>query len=573
MNHEKKQAILLEQYLDNLRHNPHTPPPPDLDAETASLARKLFAMQRPTPPDARLQDHLWRQLLAQPRSHDSVSDTPSPNGAYHEPFTHKETQAMLNAASSPILTPTRRWSWGESITVSAAVLALVLFGAFLLYSANSDDNLPPETGSNQNGLQLSATPLSTIPVTPTSTPAPTLISTGTPIPFDAGTSFPPGVIQMTPTIVPPGYPGNDMTMPQADFSLPPYQNEPEPIAVDETVSGTLTSEQPRYLYTFNINKGDLLAYSVTANGQIVVSHMLINIPQNNAGSSGGGGGGGGGGGSAPGESIELSGPLYAPQDSIVWFLVELADPQTTVEYELTLQNQPVQPIAYGDLITTATWDSTYLTQYFQFEGQRNDVISISVDSPIDTKLSLELLDGFVWRSDDDSGVGLNPEILSAFLPADGTYRIAVSAYSGIAIPSDMEYQLSLWLNEQPALDSGLVDLQLTLKQPVHIVTFEGQAGQTVRLTANTPYSASLIVIEALQNNQSLATMQLLPAFTSADTGVASTTNPDITVSREFVIPADGQVRITINADPALSNPAIMIENLATVQLTLETLSE
>ncbi|NWF70940.1 MAG: hypothetical protein HXY40_17785 [Chloroflexi bacterium] len=100
----------LENYLQALRRDPHTLPPPDLDPQLAELARRL-AQQVPVP-TAAARRRMWERALAQ--SH-LLS-----NGHLHEDIQH---MTAIPARPRPTRTQTRV-SWTLLAAACAAALAL-----------------------------------------------------------------------------------------------------------------------------------------------------------------------------------------------------------------------------------------------------------------------------------------------------------------------------------------------------------------------------------------------------------------------------------------------------------------
>lgn len=200
---DDRQSRLLMQYVEALKHDPNSPPPHGLDAETAAFARKL--MHRRT--DRR--ERIWQNVL---NDLDSNQTGGHPMQAIYTP---KQTAPTIN--------------FRIPLTLVAAMLALIVAGV-ILASMNGDPEEPTpfaaqiavdedDIDAEQEVVTATATatptqtftPTWTITASATFTPTPmseggaTLVPTSTPIPTLPDTTTSP--IQPTalrPTVVPSG---------------------------------------------------------------------------------------------------------------------------------------------------------------------------------------------------------------------------------------------------------------------------------------------------------------------------------------------------------------------------------
>ena len=120
-----------------------------------------------------------------------------------------------------------------------------------------------------------------------------------------------------------------------------------------------------------------------------------------------------------------------------------------------------------------------------------------------------------------------------------------------------------------------------------VVTFEGNAGEQVRLEAIPFDSISFTSITVIQNGETIATMDILPNSMSgsgsgsagggnSDGGGSSTDSDTMLprVWREFVIPADGTVSIFLNTSIPTNNSGLVPEIFITqLDLSLTQIDE
>ncbi|MBZ0290248.1 MAG: pre-peptidase C-terminal domain-containing protein, partial [Anaerolineae bacterium] len=169
------------------------------------------------------------------------------------------------------------------------------------------------------------------------------------------------------------------------------------------------------------------------------------------------------------------------------------------------------------------------TFYYSFEGTTGDVIDIVVDSggSVDTSLSLTGPDNYQITSDDDSGRDFDPEISHLVLTSDGTYTIALGAYS-----QGDTGTVTLTLMRAPlrSLDDGPQEVRLNEKVTQDVLTFTAKAGDN--------YQLLLTVRDGTAS----------PSVTVTQDGVTLTTGSSSTATAlavGFIAPEDGPVTVQI----------------------------
>jgi hypothetical protein len=120
---------------------------------------------------------------------------------------------------------------------------------------------------------------------------------------------------------------------------------------------------------------------------------------------------------------------------------------------------------------------------WRYQGQEGDYLSIKAQGEpgIDPFLAVYGPDGTVLVSDDDSGGGLNPEIIDYELPASGLYTVRAHTINSTGL-------VTLTLNVEGQSSGGgplvLGKSQVGQLKPgrVHRWNFEGQSGQVINLS-------------------------------------------------------------------------------------------
>ena len=176
---------------------------------------------------------------------------------------------------------------------------------------------------------------------------------------------------------------------------------------------------------------------------------------------------------------------------LLLFLAARATPEATVHAA-----QEERRLAYGEsvgeILTANNPSHTWL-----FEGRQGDIITIemnAVSDPdftgLDPFLVLEYEDGTTLAEDDDGGNDINSRIENFELPADGTYVIVATSFSG---EESGRYELSLNLVDRPARHveyMGAIPYQepvtaeLTPEVVAHVWEFEGAAGDEIAIAMN-----------------------------------------------------------------------------------------
>jgi hypothetical protein len=150
------------------------------------------------------------------------------------------------------------------------------------------------------------------------------------------------------------------------------------------------------------------------------------------------------------------------------------------QYTLRIERVTVSAITYG-ATSTLDLNPTSSVQSLAFDAQAGDVISVLVDGAVDTVLTITDPQGFVVITDDDGGVGFNPEISRYVVPTNGTYSLLVRSF----VPGDVgSIQVTLNRDDVRSIDTEVRTVSLNSKQSSDILTLQGTAGSRINLNVS-----------------------------------------------------------------------------------------
>ena len=281
-----------------------------------------------------------------------------------------------------------------------------------------------------------------------------------------------------------GFETGPFTVSMAEESV--YCPGADTIPVDQSVAGTISGER-RTCYAVEVSGGSRYSFIVTSPTdtdtmlELYDSNGNLLISDDDSGSH--------------------MNPLlvFDPEQSGTYYVVILGySSETTGEFELSFNAgydfcPNAQPIQLGDVIN-GTLEEDQKACYF-FAGTAGQNILVSVDSLIDTTLTLYDADGGQVAFNDDS-IGLNPQIRTT-LPGDGTYTIGLEVYSGDtgdftltfetapAYTNPFENALLLPANQRvrgEITETDAIFLELFEYQGYgDLYYFEGSGGQTIQV--------------------------------------------------------------------------------------------
>ncbi len=271
----------------------------------------------------------------------------------------------------------------------------------------------------------------------------------------------------------------------------------QPIQIGETVRGTLVDEASSVSYLFQTDaalKVLLVAYS-----EDFVPGLT---PQNITSNRGGGGGGGGSEVNLPATTIWA---LDLPANSQILVTVDNDpnDPHVRGDFRLSVLPLPAQTSLAPDQPVTMTLDEQNPVSLAAFEGTAGEQISLSVQGDtayLDTKMWLLDANGSPLEIDDDSGLGLSPELNRVYLPEDGLYTVLIEAKGYAPASGD----ISLTFNVEP-VPSGANPPDAENATPIEL-------GQTVQGELSPQHPAQTYSFATGDQETRVAVFALSPNF-------------------------------------------------------------
>ncbi|GAB4514555.1 MAG: hypothetical protein OHK0046_16830 [Anaerolineae bacterium] len=311
------------------------------------------------------------------------------------------------------------------------------------------------------------------------------------------------------TIVATSYSG-DAT---GSFTLYMETSNLETVVFGESVRGALDEETPLTAYQLTVEDGDTFVISLETDSYstyVTVTDTNGTTLRETFGGS------------------EVIGPFFAEEDGGYVITVSTYDTFTASSYTLTAEVITPEALTLNQSLSFEFPENGL--RYFTFEATSGDVLNITVESggTVDTQITLIGPDGLQMMSDDDGGVGFDPELLNIVLDQNGTYALLVQPY----IAGD-NGQIKLLVQDTglPSLDEGAQVVRVSEKQFDGVVSFEGVAGERIALSARV-----------------LSTGQSDPFITVTQAGETLATNSIGQVERltiEFTVPEDGVVRVRV----------------------------
>ncbi len=177
-------------------------------------------------------------------------------------------------------------------------------------------------------------------------------------------------------------------------------------------------------------------------------------------------------------------------------------------YTLAVNLVDAEPLTLGETVT-ATFEEDVNVLYFAIENDTTSIVDITVDSGglLDTKMELSSAWGYVEHQIDDTTTSFDPALSQILLDQSETYYLIISpAKPAATLLGDIT--VSLTESQLPSLNDGPVTASFDSETYDQIFTFEGTAGETVRLTVTLESQEdwSAPAINFSQNNETFATI-------------------------------------------------------------------
>ncbi|MCU0498153.1 MAG: PPC domain-containing protein [Anaerolineae bacterium] len=197
--------------------------------------------------------------------------------------------------------------------------------------------------------------------------------------------------------------------------------------------------------------------------------------------------------------------------------------------EINPREAEAQALAYGDTGEFLFEGRSGEAAVFSFNAETGDMVDIYAYSDrLDTVMRLFAPDGTQIANDDDSNVGLNPELRGIILPQDGEYRIIVQSWALEA----GEVEIVLLQISPEVLTDIPQQIVVTPKGTTAPIKIEGREGESLRLFLRPQGQLSgEVSITVTQNGVIL---------------VQSTFSAGSQIALDFTPNADGPISVTVS---------------------------
>lgn len=295
------------------------------------------------------------------------------------------------------------------------------------------------------------------------------------------------------------------------MALPALAQAGTPIAIGDTVEGSLTDSQPQSRYTFSGESGQFVSITLTSDDFDAyltledADGMFIASDDDSAGSLN-----------------SRIGPLALPANGDYVIVASSLSSSGTGDYTLTLDAPVVETLDYGDVVE-GEFTADELSKIYYFEAESGDAVAIAMDSgAFDAYLELDAPGGTMSWTDDDGGGNRNALLGPLSLSEGGVYIITARSWGG----SDLgAFTLTITRAEITPLELDTpTEVELAAGEPLYF-NFEGESGQTISISVDSGNTIDTEMTlrgpEGYQvdyNDDSSGIDPALPAVTLSSTG-------------------------------------------------------
>jgi hypothetical protein len=251
--------------------------------------------------------------------------------------------------------------------------------------------------------------------------------------------------------------------------------EVETIEYGETVEGVFSGDVLSSEYSFTAAPGD--SVTIALNSDDFDSYLRLRDASGNEIAYNDDGGG---------SLNSLIGPLLLTDGGIYTIVASSLSGSSTGAFVLILNSANLMPISVGEPVEGELTESEGMA-YYTLEGTAGDVIGITVESDIDTSLTVNDPFNYQIASDDDGGKGNNPEISDLVLNSDGSYTILVSS----PFSETGTFTIEITRATLPSLNDGPVTLNFNSSTTSRVLNYTAEAGETLRLTVSSVSGSEL----------------------------------------------------------------------------------
>ena len=302
------------------------------------------------------------------------------------------------------------------------------------------------------------------------------------------------------------------------FTLTVAEQHIERIEYSQTIQSSLTQAELTKDYVFTGQAGDAIMITLNSNDFNSYLHLLDSSGSELISNDDSGG-----------SLNSLIGPYTLPSTGSYTIRASSLSSDTPGAFTLSLNKIEVTAVTYDEPIEV-NFTPTSSPQYFTFEGDTGDLITVTAVSDGKVNTSLTLNDPYNSQVvfDDDSGPGLDPEIYQLPLNQSGTYTLALQ----MVAPGTGKVTVTVQRTPPPSLDDGPQTVTFTNSQSSRVVMFTGNAGEHVRLTMHS--------VDGRAGSPNLSVLQNTSTIASGSGSSVS----DLSLS--FVVPSDGNVVVQLN---------------------------
>jgi hypothetical protein len=306
---------------------------------------------------------------------------------------------------------------------------------------------------------------------------------------------------------------NNSESESGSYTLTLSAAEVRAIEYTQEISDEITATNPFFVYTFTAEQGDVISVSLNTSSASVYISLADEDDSFSRETFGG---------------SDILGPITVASTGQYTLTVETYDPSEEAVFTILVDQVTPEEIAYNETVTTDFTGKS--SRFYTFEGETGDTLNILVqsDGSVDTQIAVTDPSGFEFASDDDGGEGFDPELSGLILSQSGTYSLAVRPY----ITGD-NGEISITIEDAgvASLDEGAQVVRISDKQYQGVVTFDGVAGETVRLSAR--------ALNGVRGEPTLEVRQDDVLLASNSIGMVSR------LILEFEVPEDGPVKIIV----------------------------
>jgi len=211
----------------------------------------------------------------------------------------------------------------------------------------------------------------------------------------------------------------------------------------------------------------------------------------------------------------------------------------TGAYTVSFSNVDLTTLTLGEGVTASlTPDSEGL--YYSFVAEAGQVLNISADSgsTLDTRMVVLGPYGYEVANNDDAPGSIDPAISDYVVDSEGTYIVVITSQNPNArLAGDVV--VTVTTAELTSLDDGPVTVELDTEQTAQVLTFNGVAGEVIRMTFDVSSADSFAspYLDITQKKNSIVYLSLR--------GVNR-------LQFDFVVTTDGPINVSVESYSAIT---------------------